>query len=190
MSPQRLSRNSPVSISSIRSIRSFPLSGEPDRPIFFKIEISPPSSLISRPMGKNFPSLRPDVEPLSAGARRGIPAQPLPQLREPYADLRLNRHELFGTESRSVRPLLRKQVVLNLWFGPGTAHRNPGPIFQFENQHFFFRNFVALDVAKAFRLEIPDVCDFNAEHFRRRLRYIRPEEALDGLRALRAFESE
>src|SRR3954451_6664296 len=124
MSAARLSRNSPVSISSIRSTRSFPKSGVPESPIFFRIVISPPSSLISRPMGKIVPSLRPDVEILSGGPGRRVGAQPLPKFPQTDRDIFLRGRKLSGAEFGTAWAFLTKEVILDLGFGAGAADRD------------------------------------------------------------------
>src|SRR4051812_922506 len=119
-------------MSSRRSVSSFPNRGEPDSPIFFRIEISPPLSLISREaIAKIFPSLLRDVESLCCRAALRVPPQPFPKLPKPGGYLLFDRRQLgrrkFGTIRR---PVLSKEVVLDFGLGAGTAHRDSRPVFQ------------------------------------------------------------
>src|SRR5439155_551357 len=76
--------------------------------------------------GKLFAAPAPAVQCwLRSDRLPGILLQPLPERLELVLHFRLGRRHPIGAGFPAPRPALRKKIILDLGFGPGTSDRNP-----------------------------------------------------------------
>src|SRR3984893_15762205 len=113
---------------------------------------------------------------------------PIPHCFEPRAHLYFDLVKLVLAKFSVSRPLLAKNVILDLWFRSRTAHCNPGPVRQLEDQHLLLGNLIALHIPDAVCLKISNVCHFRSEYLGGRCFRVGGEQAFDLPCALRALE--
>src|ERR1051325_7999957 len=160
ISPTKSSRNSACSMSATCSTMSLPWVGVPDSPKVFKSVISPPLRLISRFIpGLSRASFSPRRR-LLLQSRVRILFNERPNGVEPFRNLALYFFQFLGAEFPAVGPALRENVIFNLRLRSRTAHRDPRFVFEFEDRHLLFRNYVAFHVANGFFHEIGDAGHF------------------------------
>src|SRR5437773_2701243 len=110
----------------------------PESPRVLSRVISPPLRLISRFI-PGFPEQVPRRAAISSfQPPMGILFDESPDGLQPRVHLAFNLAQFIVAEFPAVRPALHENVILDLWFGPGAAHRDPRFVLQIEDRHLLF----------------------------------------------------